>query len=81
MSGSALSPWAIARDTDIYAKQLAQTLNCPIHVSNGRIEMNNTILYWMTNIYSYSNINGDSCIMKVEYFPVITVIIMKESIL
>lgn len=33
MSGSALSPWAIARDTDIYAKQLAQSLNCPFHVS------------------------------------------------
>ncbi|CAG2120047.1 unnamed protein product, partial [Medioppia subpectinata] len=33
MSGSALSPWAIARDTDIYAKTLAQTLNCPLHES------------------------------------------------
>ena len=34
MSGSALSPWAIARDTDIYAKQLAQSLNCPLQVSH-----------------------------------------------
>jgi hypothetical protein len=32
MSGSALSPWAIARDTDIYAKNLAKALNCPILV-------------------------------------------------
>jgi hypothetical protein len=33
MSGSALSPWAIARDADLYAKNIAQELNCPIHVS------------------------------------------------
>ncbi|XP_054157233.1 neuroligin-4, X-linked-like [Oppia nitens] len=33
MSGSALSPWAIARDTDVYSKTLAQALNCPIHES------------------------------------------------
>jgi len=32
MSGSALSPWAIARDADLYAKNLAQELRCPIHV-------------------------------------------------
>jgi hypothetical protein len=32
MSGSALSPWAIARDTDIYAKSLSKALNCPILV-------------------------------------------------
>ncbi|CAL1265206.1 unnamed protein product [Larinioides sclopetarius] len=29
MSGSALSPWAIARDANIYAQQIARTLGCP----------------------------------------------------
>ncbi|CAG2105239.1 unnamed protein product, partial [Medioppia subpectinata] len=31
MSGSALSPWAIARNADIYSIKLAQELNCPIY--------------------------------------------------
>ncbi|KAI1278108.1 Neuroligin-3 [Halotydeus destructor] len=29
MSGSALSPWAIARDADTYARHLGKALNCP----------------------------------------------------
>ncbi|XP_054709023.1 neuroligin-4, X-linked-like [Uloborus diversus] len=29
MSGSALSPWAIARDANFYARQIARTLGCP----------------------------------------------------
>lgn len=29
MSGSALSPWAIARDANFYAQQIARTLGCP----------------------------------------------------
>ena len=29
MSGSALSPWAIARDADTYARHLGKVLNCP----------------------------------------------------
>lgn len=33
MSGSALTPWAIARDAELYARNIAQDLNCPIHVS------------------------------------------------
>ncbi|XP_054157875.1 neuroligin-4, X-linked-like isoform X2 [Oppia nitens] len=31
MSGSALTPWAIARDADLYAKTIAQELDCPVH--------------------------------------------------
>ncbi|XP_075585134.1 uncharacterized protein LOC124494794 isoform X3 [Dermatophagoides farinae] len=30
MSGSALSPWAIARDANVYAEQIGNQLNCPI---------------------------------------------------
>ncbi|GFS78373.1 neuroligin-4, X-linked [Nephila pilipes] len=30
MSGSALSPWAVARDANYYAQQIARTLGCPI---------------------------------------------------
>ncbi|GIY09914.1 neuroligin-1 [Caerostris extrusa] len=30
MSGSALSPWAIARDANLYAVQIGRTLGCPI---------------------------------------------------
>lgn len=29
MSGSALSPWALARDANYYAQQIARTLGCP----------------------------------------------------
>ncbi|GFQ85285.1 neuroligin-4, X-linked [Trichonephila clavata] len=29
MSGSALSPWAVARDANYYAQQIARTLGCP----------------------------------------------------
>ena len=29
MSGSALSPWAIARDAETYAKTLGKAVNCP----------------------------------------------------
>ena len=31
MSGSAMSPWAVARDADSYAKLLAKSLNCPTY--------------------------------------------------
>ena len=31
MSGSALSPWAVARDADSYTKLMAKGLNCPTH--------------------------------------------------
>uniref|UniRef100_T1K1T4 Carboxylesterase type B domain-containing protein n=1 Tax=Tetranychus urticae TaxID=32264 RepID=T1K1T4_TETUR len=31
MSGSALAPWAIATDSDIYSRHLAKLLNCPNH--------------------------------------------------
>lgn len=33
MSGSALSPWAIARDANVYAEQVGRQLNCPIKVN------------------------------------------------
>jgi hypothetical protein len=39
MSGSALSPWAIARDTDIYSKNLAKALNCPILVCSLHLKL------------------------------------------
>jgi len=32
MSGSALSPWAIARSADSYSIKLAKELNCPTFV-------------------------------------------------
>lgn len=31
IKGSALSPWAIARDADFYSRLLAKSLNCPVH--------------------------------------------------
>lgn len=31
MSGSAMSPWAIARDSDTYARHLGKLLSCPTH--------------------------------------------------
>ena len=31
IKGSALSPWAIARDADFYSRQLAKSLSCPVH--------------------------------------------------
>ncbi|XP_017488109.1 PREDICTED: uncharacterized protein LOC108376414, partial [Rhagoletis zephyria] len=33
MSGSALAPWAIARDSPTYAKQVARQLSCPVESS------------------------------------------------
>lgn len=30
MSGSALSPWAVARDANLYAQQIARNVGCPI---------------------------------------------------
>ncbi|KAG8196300.1 hypothetical protein JTE90_023852 [Oedothorax gibbosus] len=38
MSGSALSPWALARDADIYAQQIARTLGCPTDQPSSLLE-------------------------------------------
>lgn len=38
MSGSALSPWAIARDSVKYTRQVAKELDCPVEDNRALIE-------------------------------------------
>ena len=38
MSGSALSPWAIARDSVKYTRRVAKELDCPVEDNRALIE-------------------------------------------
>lgn len=34
MSGSSLSPWALVREPSVYARQVADAMNCSFHLSH-----------------------------------------------
>ena len=38
MSGSALSPWAVARDAPLYAQQVGRHLGCPVSEATAFVE-------------------------------------------
>jgi len=38
MSGSALAPWALAHESDMYTRHLAKVTNCPLHDNINMIE-------------------------------------------
>ena len=52
MSGSALNPWAIARDATIYARDVGKQLNCPVNVSSTSISIKTaTLAFFLYSLY------------------------------